>query len=90
MRGAKSKCDGHSAKLQDIIPEIYKSYGGETLWKAVNRNIWERCGRMTLGESWGDRFGERQVNGTVSVSCLTAGFHVREDETSSYTSEVRC
>ena len=45
---------------------------------------------MTLGESWGDRFGESQVNGTVSVSCLTAGFRVREDEPSRYTSEVWC
>jgi hypothetical protein len=45
---------------------------------------------MTLGETSGDRFGERQVSGTVSVSCLAVGCRVREDEPSSYTSEVRC
>ena len=66
-----------------------QSYGGEPLWKTVNRNIWGG-GRMTLGGSWGDRFGERQVTGTVSASCLTVGFRVREDESSSYTSEVWC
>jgi hypothetical protein len=89
VRVAKSRCDGHSAKVQDIIPEIY-SYGGETLWEKVNRYIGELCGRMTLGESWGDRSGEWQVNGTVSVTCLAVGFRVRQDEPSSYTSEVWC
>jgi len=78
-----------SSKLHDIIPEI-QSYGRETLWETVNRNIGEGCGRMILGESWGDRFGEWQVNGTVSVSCLAVGFRVREDEPSRYTSEVWC
>jgi hypothetical protein len=63
---------------------------GNQLWKIVNRNIGEEGRMMTQVESLGDRFGEWQVNWTVSVSYLAVGSCDRNDEPSGYTTEVWC